>query len=435
MHHSYEALDRPGGFSRIALLAPLRHRDFRLLWAGMSASLVGDGIFVVAMAWEVYSLSGSPSALGLIGAAMTVPTIGSLVLGGVASDRVDRRRLIVMSDAVRGAAVALVAALALAGQLRLWELGVLVAVYGAGTGFFAPAFDALVPELLPQGELAQANSLDQCIRPIALRFLGPALGGLLISSVGSGAAFALDAGSFGFCARAVLGMRSRPPARRQLSPSPLRDLKMGFSYVRRHVWLWGTFIAAALAYLLFMGPTEVLLPFIVKNTLRGSAADFGAVLAAGGLASVACALAMGQSGLPRREIAFIYVVWTAATFALAGYGLATAVWQLMIVSATFNGLESAGTIVWATLKQRNVPPGLLGRVSSLDWLISIGLLPVSLALTGPVAGALGARTTLMAAGILGGIVTLAALALPGMRDVETARAKLPPAALEATAGS
>ncbi|HET6868366.1 MAG TPA: hypothetical protein VFH80_20800, partial [Solirubrobacteraceae bacterium] len=155
----------------------------------------------------------------------------------------------------------------------------------------------------------------------------------------------------------------------------------------------------------------------------------------GGLASVACALAMGQSGLPRREIAFIYVVWTAATFALAGYGLATAVWQLMIVSAAFNGLESAGTIVWATLKQRNVPPGLLGRVSSLDWLISIGLLPVSLALTGPVAGALGARTTLMAAGILGGIVTLAALALPGMRDVETARAKLPPAALEATAGS
>ena len=127
-----------------------------------------------------------------------------------------------------------------------------------------------------------------------------------------------------------------------------------------------------------MGPTEVLLPFMVKHELRGSGVQLGLVLGAGGLGSVACALAMARSGLPSRSITFIYVVWTLATLAVAGYGLATAIWELMLASLAFNLLETAGTIVWATIKQRHVPGELLGRVSSLDWLISIGLLPVSL---------------------------------------------------------
>src|SRR5690242_18486241 len=127
---------------------------------------------------------------------------------------------------------------------------------------------------------------------------------------------------------------------------------------------------------------------------------------------------MGQVGLPRRDITFMYVAWTVATLAVAGYGLATAGWQLMVASFAFNVLETAGTIVWATAKQRHVPASLLGRVSSLDWLISIGLLPLSFAVTGPVSDAVGVRATLLGAGILGGAVTLGALFLPGMRDIE-----------------
>jgi DHA3 family tetracycline resistance protein-like MFS transporter len=185
--------------------------------------------------------------------------------------------------------------------------------------------------------------------------------------------------------------------------------------------MWGTLAAAAIAYLLFMGPTEVLLPYLVKNTLHGSAGAFGLVLGVGGVGSVVCALAMGQRGLPQRDITVMYAAWTLATLAVAGYGLAAAIWQLMVASIAFNALETAGTIVWATVKQRNVPASLLGRVSSLDWLISIGLLPVSLALTGPVSGAIGVRATLIGAGVVGALVTLAALALPGMRDVEGAQ--------------
>jgi len=131
---------------------------------------------------------------------------------------------------------------------------------------------------------------------------------------------------------------------------------------------------------------------------------------------------MGQREMPRRDITFMYVTWTLATVAVAGYGVASAIWQLMIASVAFNALETAGTIVWATMKQRHVPGALLGRVSSLDWLISIGLLPLSFALTGPVSSALGVRTTLIGAGLIGAAVTFGGLLLPGMRAVEGRRA-------------
>jgi MFS family permease len=418
MQHSYEGLDRSGGFSRVRLFAPLRHRDFRLLWSGMCVSLLGDGVFLVAMAWQVYALSNAPTALALVGIAMTVPTIAFLLVGGALSDRFDRRRLMLAADAVRGLAVGLIAVLSLTGALELWHMVMLVGVYGAGTAFFTPAFDAIVPDVLPAEELPQANSLDQFVRPLALRLAGPALGGVLIEVVGVGSAFALDAASFAVSALALMFMRTRPRARSEAGGSIGGEIRAGFAYIRRHVWLWATFATAAVAYLLFMGPAEVLLPYVVKNELGGSAADLGLVFAAGGLGSLGCAVVMGQRGLPRRDITFMYLVWTAATLAVAGYGLADAVWQLMLASLAFNALETAGTIVWATAKQRHVPPALLGRVSSLDWLISIGLLPLSFALTGPVSAAIGAQATLIGAGLIGGAITFAALLLPGMRAIE-----------------
>jgi MFS family permease len=418
MHHSYEGLDRPGGFSRVRMLTPLRHRDFRLLWSGMCVSLIGDGIFLVAMAWQVYALSNAPSALAMVGIAMTIPTILFLLIGGVVSDRLDRRRVMIAADLARGVAVTALAVLSITGVLALWHVVALVALYGAGAAFFGPAFDAIVPDVLPASELAQANSLDQFVRPIALRLAGPAIGGGLIGAIGAGPAFAVDAASFAISVVALLAMNTRAPQRSEAPLSVGADIRTGLRYVRRHTWLWATFVTAAVAYLLFMGPAEVLLPYIVKNTMQESALALGVVFAAGGLGSVASAIALGQRGLPRRDITFMYVAWTLATIAVAGYGLASAVWQLMIASFAFNALETAGTIVWATAKQRHVPAPLLGRVSSLDWLISIGLLPVSFALTGPVSAAIGAQATLVGAGVLGGAITLGALLLPGMRAIE-----------------
>jgi MFS family permease len=409
------------------LISPLRLRDFRLLWMGMTVSLIGDGIFLVALAWQVYELSNAPAALAVVGVAMTVPQVALLLVGGVISDRFDRRHVMIGADVLRGTAVAVLGILVITSSLRLWHILGIAGFYGAGTAFFGPAFDAVVPDLVPRDLLGQANSLDQFVRPAAWRLLGPALGGWVIALSGTGGAFLLDAATFAASIACIVRMGPHPVAadRGEGVTSAIREAREGFRFVRSHVWLWGTFLAATLAYLLFLGPSEVLLPFIVKNHLHGGADDLGYILAIGGVGALFAAVLVGARGQPRRSITFIYVVWTLSTLAVAGFGLARYTWQLMVASFAFNALEAAGTIVWATTKHRLVPGRLLGRVSSFDWFISISLLPLSYALTGPVAAAIGARTTLVGAGILGGIVTFAFLFLPGMRAVERAERTAP----------
>ncbi len=386
----------------------------------MTASLIGDGIFLVSLAWQVYELSNAPTALSIVGVAMTVPQIVFLLVGGVVSDRFDRRRVMIAADALRAVSVATLGVLSITGNLELWHILIVAASFGAGTAFFGPAFDAIVPQLVPSADLNQANSLDQFIRPAAARMIGPALGGWAIAmwSGHPGPAFLIDAGTFVLSIVCVALMRARALDRTEEHRSAFQDIREGFRFVRSRVWLWGTFLAATLAYLIFWGPSEVLLPFIVKNHMHGSASDLGFILALGGVGAMFAAIVMGNREMPRKHITFMYGVWTVSTVAIAGYGLASFPWQLMVASFVFNALEGAGTIVWATTKGRLVPARLLGRVSSFDWFISTGLVPVSFALTGPVAAIFGPRTTLVGAGILGGMVTLAFLFIPGMRDIE-----------------
>ncbi|MEX1125383.1 MAG: MFS transporter [Acidimicrobiia bacterium] len=407
------------GSGRVQLLSPLRLRDFRLLWTGMVVSLVGDGMFLVAIAWQVYELSNAPTALSIVGIAMSLPHILLLLLGGVVSDRFDRRTVMIFADLVRGAAVGALGVLSISGTIEVWHIAAFAALYGAGTAFFGPSFDAIVPELVPAEELTQANSLDQFVRPAAWYLAGPALGGLVIGAWGLGIALLLDAGTFAVSIAALAMMRRRPRIQKTEDESSLLDdAAEGFRFIRSQVWLWGTFLAATCAYLLFLGPIEVLLPFVVKNEMGGSAQDLGFILAVGGIGSISAAIFVSRRGVPRRNMTFIYICWTVSTLAVAGYGLARVPWQAMIAAFIFGSLESAGLIAWATTKQRLVPGPLLGRVSSLDWFISIGLVPLSYALTGPIAELLGARTTLIAAGTLGGAVTFGFLFLPGMRDIE-----------------
>jgi MFS family permease len=196
----------------------------------------------------------------------------------------------------------------------------------------------------------------------------------------------------------------------------------GLRYVREHVWLWGTFLSATFTYLLFIGPTQVLLPYIVRNSLHAGAGTYGAVLAVGGVGALIGAAVSGRRGHPRSPITFIYLWWTLATLAVAGYGLATNEWGLAAAAFVVNGAEAVGAVVWSTVKQHRVANEMLGRVSSIDWCISTALLPLSYALTAPVAQALGPRTTLVVAGTAGAAVTLGFLFLPGMRSPEEASA-------------
>ena len=407
-----------GGFR---LLRPLRMRNFALLWSGMTISLLGDGMYTVAIAWTAYELSGAPTALSLVGLSATVPQLVLLLLGGVVSDRFERWRVMLGADVLRAVVVAMIGALALADVLRLWQLVALVALYGIGTAMFVPAITALVPELVPSERLLEANALSQVSRPLMLRFLGPALGGLLIAKLGVGWAFVADAASFGasLAALVAIGRGAAVAFERRVRSTIVGEVGEGLAFARSQPWLLGTLVGSSLAMLFFYGPVYVLLPFVVKHVLGGSAGDLGLVFAAGGIGAIAMSLTLGGRGLPRRPVTVMYVAWTLMSLQLIGYATADTLWEVAIASFGGTALLVAGQILWSTLLQRRVPREVLGRVASFDALLSYALVPLSYAVTAPVEAAIGLRTTLIGAGLASASILALTLAFfPRLRDVE-----------------
>jgi DHA3 family tetracycline resistance protein-like MFS transporter len=391
----------------------------------MAVSLLGDGIYLVAIAWEAYSLSNAPTALSVVGVAWTLPTVAFLLLGGAISDRYERRRVLLLASAAEAIAVGLIGLLALTGDLRLWMLLALVALYGTGEAFFNPAFDAIVPSLVAIEDLPSASALEQFVRPLAYQLVGPALGGVLVAVFNPGLAFLADAGTFVAAAVALSLMRSvRPGPTSSPASSALADIADGVRFVRANPWLWGTLLSASLSLLAFYGPVVVLVPYLVKNELHAGAGAFGAIRAAGGVAAIASAATIAQRALPRRCMTWMLGAWATQSLLLAGYALATGVWTYVLVSLASGALAAIGNIIWGTLMKTLVPGNLLGRVASLDWIVSIGLVPISLAITGPIAEALGARATLIGAGVIGAGTFAVLFGVPGLRDPERAMASL-----------
>ncbi|HEX6474765.1 MAG TPA: MFS transporter [Candidatus Limnocylindria bacterium] len=404
----------------VRILRPLERRDFAFLTTGAVVSLLGDGFFSIALAWQVYEISNVPTALSVVGVAWTIPLLVFILLGGVFTDRYDRRRLMIGADLVRAAAIGLMGVLSLAGVIELWHVIVLIAFVGLGDAFFNPASTAIVPDLLPDDLLPQANALNGLIRPLTIRLVGPAVGGFVVALSSAGTAFVIDAASFLASALAIAAI-SRPPAREIVSHGvrqAIAEVGEGLSYARKTPWLWATLVSAMFSLLCFIGPVQVLLPFLVKNQLALGPEALGAIFAIGGIGSVLAAIAIGQLGLPRRYVTVMYASWAIGVLLLAGYGVMTALWQAMLIGLITATLFEVGSIIWITLLQTEVPRELLGRISSLDWLVSTGLVPVSFALTGPVAGALGPQNTIIAAALIGSVLMGGLLFFPGVRDPE-----------------
>jgi DHA3 family tetracycline resistance protein-like MFS transporter len=406
--------------SRLRILQPLRSKDFARWTAGASISLLGDGIFLVALAWQVYDLSNLPTALSMVWLVWTLPTLLFVLLGGIVSDRFDRRKVMIVADVVRAVAIGAIGVLSATGTIRLWHIMALIGFVGLGDAFFNPASTAIIPDILPPNDLATANALGGMMRPFMLRFAGPAVGGLLVGWLGAGAAFMADAATFLLSAVAVAMIATRPPPPSEDADPPgvRRELGEGWAFVRRNPWCWATLIAALLSLLAFFGPLEVLLPYLVKNRLKEGAETLGIIFAAGGVGAVLGALALGQRGLPRRMVTWMYWWWAVGVGLIAVFGVMTSAWHAIVASFFMQMFFELGTVVWITLIQRLVPRKLLGRVSSLDWAVSIGFVPLSFALTGPVAEAVGATATMVGAGLIGGVITAALLYLPGVRDPE-----------------
>jgi MFS family permease len=412
--------DRPAAFrDRIEILKPLAVRDFAFLWTGMTVSMIGDGIYLVSIAWQVLSIENRPGALALVGVAWSLPQVVLVLASGALSDRVDRRVLMVAGDAIRFIAIGTLGYLSISDQLTIPIVIGLVVVYGAGQAVFQPAFSAITPAIVPADLLVQANSLAQIVRPFAMTLIGPLVGGLLITWVGVGYAFLVDAATFAFSAMMILAMRSRRRPADEGQGTFIGDVVEGLRYVRSQRWLLIAMVAATVSLLAVWGPWETLVPIVVKNDLGGEASSLGFVFGAGGVGAVIAAAVFGQRGtLPRKPVTAMYLAWALGMFGTAGFGFVTTVWQAMAVAFVTEASITYLVVVWVTLVQRLVPDRLLGRVFALDWMISTMGVPLSFAITGPTADAIGHDATLIWAGAIGGTITLVFMFVQGARDPE-----------------
>ncbi len=406
-------------FERVGVLRPLRIRDFRLLWTGMTVSLIGDGVYLVAVAWLVYQeLGASPAALAAVGVAWTTPQVVFVLASGALSDRMDRRWLMIIGDLIRLVAIGAIGVLSLTDRITVPILVTLIVPYGIGQAMFSPAFSSFVPLLVPEDLLVEANSIGQVVRPLAMMVIGPTLGGILVTP-GAGWAFVADAVTFAFSAGCIFAMRTRPEGRTQEHSALWRDVAVGIRYVRSETWIWAALVAATISLLCTWGPWETLVPYVVKNDLGGNGLALGLVFGAGGVASVLVGLTMAQrGGLPRKPITALYLAWALGMLMTAGFGLVTALWQGMAVAFVAEGSIALLIVIWYTLLQSLVPRELLGRVISLDWMISIAGVPISFAIVGPVSAAIGVDRTLIFAGLLGCAATVAFMFIPGARAPE-----------------
>jgi len=412
---------------RDGLFAALAYRPFALLWTSEVVSRVGDTLTNVALAWWVLEETGSAAAMAKLLVATTVPMLLLLLVGGVVVDRVDRLRLLLVCDLVRGVCIATVAVLAVLDALAFWHLIALGAVFGTAIAFSYPAFVALTPALVPVEAMTSAVSL-RSLSVRAASIVGPALGGVIVAAGGTSVAFGLDAASFAVSAGLVAAtgrLVPAPPAAERRGggiAGAAADLREGFATVGGSPWLWVTIVVTCASLPAMIGPIQAVLPLLVDDELGGSVRDFALLTTAAAVGAVAVAVWLGQRGRRlRRRGPVLYASWLAAAACVAGLGLGTPAAVAVVLMLGYGVGWGLVNLLWATLLQELVPPerlGRLGRVASIDALGSLGLAPVGYAVAGYAADRWGASPTFLVGGITGAIVIAAGLLHPGVRAVD-----------------
>jgi Major Facilitator Superfamily len=366
----------------------------------------------VGVAFAVLDTGGNASDLGLVLTASVIATIAFLLVGGVVADRFSRRGVMLGSDTLRCAAQGAFAVLVLMGHPPLWALIGLSAVGGAGTGLFSPALTALTTEVVRADDLHDANVLLGMAKNIGI-IAGPAIAGALIAVTSAGVVVAIDAATYAVSviSLALLHFEISP---RGVARSKLDDLRDGWGAWTARPWIWITDIKFALFNAVVYAPLLVLGPAVARARL-GGATPWGLILTAQGAGAVVAGLALiGRR--PSRPLVVITIAQAAWALPLAGLALLLPV-PVIAVGAFAAGIGSATFFaIWTTTLQRNVPPRLLARVSSYDYLSSFAFAPIGLAVVGPIASALGSSTLLWIGASWQILSTIVVLALPQIRD-------------------
>ena len=393
---------------------PLAERDFRLLFLGRTISLFGSAFAPIALAFAVIVLTGSPSDLGLVLSAYMLAHLVFLLAGGVWADRLPRNLVMVTSDLLSGAAQLAVAALLLTDSAQAWHLIVLGAVRGGASAFFMPASTGLVPQVVSPGRLQQANALLSLSRN-STRIAGVALAGILVATIGPGWALALDGATYVLGALFIAMLRIprvKPAEERQF----FRELSEGWREFRSRSWLCVTIVQFALINAYAIGAFLVLGPFVAEEHLGGAAA-WGFILAAEAAGMIVAGV-VALRYRPQRPllVATLAVLTMAPLLALLGLSAPlTLILPTAFVAGV--GLELYG-VFWDTTLQQHIPDEKLSRVSSYDVLGSFALIPVGVAVMGPISNAIGVTDTLIGAAL---IVVLATVAVISVADVRNLR--------------
>ena len=394
--------------------APLRERELRLLFAGRTASLVGNAIAPVALAFAVLDLTGSKTDLGLILACREIPLILFLLVGGIWADRLPRNRVMVGANLASALSQAVAATLLINGGAEIWHLAALASVNGAASAFFYPASAGVIPQTVPAPILQQANALLALALNSAM-IGGAAIAGFLVAAFGPGWAIAVDAGTYVLGATFIALMRL-PAVEPDESPRFLSELAAGWRAFRSRTWLWAIVLQFSFLLMVTVGAFSVLGPVVADEELGGPKA-WGAILTAQAAGLVVGGL-LGLRFQPRRMLvaATLGILFFPAPLVALGFPLGVpAIAAVAFVAGV--GAEIFG-LLWHTTVQQEIPADMLSRVYSYDALGSLALVPIGYAVAGPIADAIGVRATLWGAAAIGFAVTLAVLAVRDVRTLE-----------------
>ncbi|MET0736195.1 MAG: MFS transporter [Microbacterium sp.] len=399
-------------------MRPLGHRDFRVLFGAVVLSIFAAGMWAVVMVYSVIAAGGGPLQLSLVAGANATGLLLCAIPGGIVADRVSRRLIVRAVEFVNFLAITSIVVAGLVATVTIPHLTIVAFLLGAGAGFFFPAYTAILPRILPADQLLAANGLEGAIRPALQQAAGPAAAGMLLAALIPSQAAIVISIAYGLAFVGLLFLRPEPSApheEQEAAKSVFHDLKEAVLFTVKTPWLLWTLLFATGWVLVFVGPEEVLLPFLTRERIGVDPRWFGFLLAVYGLGGVVGSIVVSSRKLPRRYLTVMNLVWGISTLPFVIVGITDQYW-LMLASMFIIGFGfSYGNVIWGTLLQRRVPRHMLGRISSLDFFVSLALMPLSMALAGPIAEVVPLQTIFVVAGILPlifGLVAIFAARMP-----------------------
>jgi MFS family permease len=405
--------------------------NFRLLWASEAVSVVGDQFHYIALAWLVLSLTGSGLALGVVLIAVAVPRAILIVPFGVMADRRPARGLMVVAHVARGVIVGVIAALAVTGTASVPALAVLGALFGAADAVYMPAQQAFLPRTVEAERLPSANALLQGTLQMA-SIAGPPLAGIVIATAGTGTAFAVDAVSF-FVAAVVILLMGPAPARRMEgvdadAPAPVEiaqapagpsfraELRAGIRYVAADPAIRTLMLLALVLNFALNGPAGVGIPWLAQQRFDAGPAALGLMEAGWAAGALVGIILAGNVRLERQGRVVVGAV-AAAGLMMAAVGALGSMAVVVAALAAMGVAIGYVNVVAVSWLQGRVQPSMVGRVMSIVMLMSFGVTPLSLGLSGALLD-LDATALFVGAGLLTVLAALFAVAvrLPAMLD-------------------